>query len=145
MSLNWNTTLHHFCEYYAFGFQHEYFNSFSSIFMLISGLLGLFGNSYRINLKPHILGPHLMLCVCSIGSFWFHWTGYYGPGMLDQSSMLFAIWIGSVAMMKRAMKDVNPYITRISLLLPTIDSSTSAFINSYWSDKAILSISSKIS
>lgn len=77
--------------------QTQYFNAFSSFAFILYGLIGLFAtNSEQSYL---ILFMYANLTVCGIGSFIYHFTGYWFASLLDGFPMIFMTSMGLLIML----------------------------------------------
>lgn len=114
MSTSWHTHLHYFCEHYTFHQPHEYTNSFSSLAITAAGLFGLLANGSDVVLPSHIAGPLTLLVLNGFASFWFHWTNEFGPGMLDQGSMVLAVWCGLMPVLQRVFRPLYARVAQLA-------------------------------
>jgi len=87
----WTDIDHSFCESSITGLP-EYYNSFSSLFIIFFGVAGLM-NIYN-ELFIDIL--YTNLAIVGFGSFGYHWYGNIGWGMLDEIPMILAIFTGII-------------------------------------------------
>lgn len=87
----------------------EYGAAFSSLFMTIFGLMGIF-ISRNTNILLRIVSA--ALAVTGIGSFMYHWTLYAGWGYMDSIPMLISSWLGAYMaydsiLYKKYVLDIN--------------------------------------
>lgn len=69
----------------------EYGGAFSSLFMTIFGLMGIFiGRNHNILIRV----VSATLAVTGVGSFAYHWSLYAGWGYMDSIPMLISSWLG---------------------------------------------------
>lgn len=88
--IEWTDNDHHFCEGKINGLP-EYYNAYSSIFICIFGLIGLFLSKYN-DIRIQIL--YSLLFTTGIGSFLYHYTAYKGWAHVDELSMLTSAGLG---------------------------------------------------
>ena len=86
------TKVEPFCEGKINGVP-EYFNSISALFILCNGYRGLkrFHNKF---VHSDVKTVYLFMILNGISSFFCHWTSNYLWRMVDQFTMIFAIWYG---------------------------------------------------
>lgn len=83
--MNFNNYTVSFCEKTIYGHPPEYINAFTSIFLILNGLLGLFlSNHHNIFGKLY----YASMAFNGIGSFGYHWTNYIGWRFMDEYSMI---------------------------------------------------------
>ena len=87
----WTDIDHSFCESNIAGLP-EYYNSISSIFIILFGLHGI-KNIYN-ELFVDILYSNLI--IVGFGSFGYHWYGNIGWGLFDEIPMILAIFTGII-------------------------------------------------
>jgi hypothetical protein len=103
---NWNDFDHCFCEGFIdstnkniYNIQNkdictmpEYLNTYSSLIIIVFGLIGLFGkhNSTTISIL------YSLLTVIGFGSTMYHYTGYRGWAYLDEIPMLLSFSLGTI-------------------------------------------------
>ncbi len=87
----WTDVDHSFCESSLTGLP-EYYNAFSSLFIVLFGIKGLF-NIYN-ELFVDILYTNLI--IVGFGSFGYHWRGNIGWGLFDEIPMILAIFTGII-------------------------------------------------
>jgi len=87
----WTDIDHSFCEGSLTGLP-EYYNAFSSLFIVLFGMKGLF-NVYN-ELFVDILYSNLI--IVGFGSFGYHWHGNIGWGLFDEIPMILAIFTGII-------------------------------------------------
>lgn len=87
----WTDIDHSFCESSITGLP-EYYNSISSIFIILFGLYGI--KSIYNELFVDILYSNLI--IVGFGSFGYHWYGNIGWGLFDEIPMILAIFTGII-------------------------------------------------
>jgi hypothetical protein len=74
-----------FCEVTIYGEHPEYINSYTSLFMSIIGILGIYNNYHSCQ---NIYFLYASLFFNGLCSFMYHWTAYYGWGIFDAVTMI---------------------------------------------------------
>ena len=87
----WTDIDHSFCESSLHGLP-EYYNAFSSLFIVFFGIQGL-SNIYN-ELFVDILYANLV--IVGFGSVGYHWYGNIGWGLFDEIPMILAIFTGII-------------------------------------------------
>ena len=95
MGTTFDTLTHGFCEGELHGVP-EYVNSFTSLALTFSGLIGLFGSD-NSNTKTKLIFS--FLAFNGIGSFGYHWTNYLGWRLMDEISMLLLAQVAIISIM----------------------------------------------
>ena len=107
---------HHFCEGKITGTTPELLNSYSSLFISLYSLYGIFVNKINIeycfeidgyielsnqkliyinlnnNFIIHLI--YYIICITGIGSFGYHWTEQVGWAFMDEMPMILSLFIG---------------------------------------------------
>ena len=91
--MKYNDVLINFCERKLNPHQPEYINSISALYITAIG----YYNLMKIAKKSVCLSL-IFWCICmnGIGSFLYHWTGWYMFRLLDECTMIIPLWVGMV-------------------------------------------------
>lgn len=124
--MEYNLIVSNFCEKKLFPYQPEYINSFSALFITFMGSYKIIYNKYPLT----ILLFYLCIILNGIGSFLYHWYGWYIFKLYDEYTMIIPIWIG----MSTVLIEYD-YPIYIVGLLTTYNISLLIFDTFIWFDK----------
>jgi hypothetical protein len=82
--INFNDYDHSFCEAKIYGYPPEYFNSITSLFISLIGLMGFILN----DLPTKISMIYYAFIINGLTSFMYHFTNSIGWGLMDRFSMV---------------------------------------------------------
>ena len=121
--MKWSDFDHNFCEGYIYGMP-EYFNSISSVIMMIFGLIGILNSLDDFVIKL----IYTILVSCGIGSIFYHWFGSIGWALFDEFPMILMVFITIL------------YVNEILVQIRSIQMKIKRFDYLYYSIKTILAI-----
>ena len=106
----------HFCEATMF-YNHEYLNSFSSLFITISGIYGFIKNKSEEQ-DHEIYLVYSSLIINGIASFAYHWTNFIGWGLIDRITLILIAYPSMIIIIRETsfLYNVKQYISKISSL-----------------------------
>lgn len=113
MNNSFDTPTYGFCEGTIYGHPPEYMNSFTSLFLTLTGLFGLFA-SKNTNLFGKIFFSSIAFN--GIGSFGYHWTNYFGWRFMDEFSMVIISLSSLVPIISCIIEKISKNIAFISVM-----------------------------
>lgn len=87
--MNYNDSIIKFCEKKLYPNQPEYLNAYSALYLSLISLYNL--PQYKAYNGITLIYSNIF--INGIGSFLYHWYGWYIFKLLDETTMIMAIWI----------------------------------------------------